>query len=72
MKNRNLDGAFFRVKREGRWQNICFSDLTEEEMDAVLNGQSTIWLKSLCKHLGQVLRYIGNEFDIRCGGDEEE
>lgn len=72
MKNRNLDGAFFRVKREGRWQNICFSDLTEEEMDAVLNGQSTIWLKSLCKHLGQVLRYIGNEFDIRCGGDKEE
>lgn len=72
MKNRNLDGAFFRVKREGRWQNICFSDLTEEEMDAVLNGQTTIWLMSLCKHLGQVLRYIGNEFDIRCGGDKEE
>lgn len=31
-----------------------------------VNGQTTIWLMSLCKHLGQVLRYIGNEFDIRC------
>lgn len=72
IEKRNLDGAYFRVKRGGKWQNICFSDLTDEEMDAVLNGQTTIWLMSLCKHLGQVLRYIGNEFDIRCGGDKEE
>ncbi len=72
IEKRNLDGAYFRVNRDGEWQKICFSDLTDEEMDAVLNGQTTIWLMSLCKHLGQVLRYIGNEFDIRCGGDKEE
>lgn len=42
IEKRNLDGAFFRVKRDDKWQNICFSDLTDEEMDAVLNGQTTI------------------------------
>lgn len=72
MKKRNLDGAFFRVNRDGKWRKICFSDLTDEEMDAVLNGQTEMWLKSLCKHLGQVLRYIGNEFNICCGGYKEE
>lgn len=72
IEKRNLDGAYFRVNRDGKWRKICFSDLTDEEMDAVLNGQTEMWLKSLCKHLGQVLRYIGNEFDIRCGGDKEE
>lgn len=26
---RNLDGVYFRVERDGKWQNICFSDLTK-------------------------------------------
>lgn len=74
IEKRNLDGAFFRVKRDGRWQNICFSDLTDEEMDAVLNGQTTIWLMSLCKHLGTVIKRLGDRFDICCKveGEEEE
>ena len=72
IEKRDLDGAYFRIKRDGKWGKACFTDLTDEEMDAVLNGQTEMRLKSLCKHLGQVLRYIGNEFDICCGGDEEE
>nr|DAK65127.1 MAG TPA: hypothetical protein [Caudoviricetes sp.] len=72
IEKRNLDGAFFRIKRDGRWQNICFSDLTEEEMDAVLNGQTTIWLMSLCKYLGETLRRIGDKFDICCKVEREE
>lgn len=74
IEKRNLDGAFFRVKRDDKWQNICFSDLTDEEMDAVLNGQTTIWLMSLCKHLGKTIRRLGDRFDICCKveGEEEE
>ena len=73
MKDRGLDGAYFRVKRgDGKWRKICFSDLTDEEMDAVLNGQTEMWLKSLCKHLGKTLRCIGDKFDIRYVDDEEE
>lgn len=43
-------------------------------MDAVLNGQTTIWLMSLCKHLGTVVRKLGDRFDICCKveGEEEE
>jgi hypothetical protein len=64
---RELDGVYFRVKRNDKWQNICFSDLTETEMDEMLNGRNEEWLKSLCKILGQTLRRIGDMFDIRTG-----
>lgn len=38
MVNRDLDGIYFRVKRNKRWESVCFSDLTDEEMDKVLEG----------------------------------
>ncbi len=56
--NRNLDGVYFRVKRNEKWENICFSDLTEDEMKEVMTGRSKEWLKSLCIILGQVIRRI--------------
>ena len=61
---RNLDGVHFRVQRNGKYYNICFSDLTEDEMDAVLRLRSEDWLRSLCKILGNTLRSIGDDFDI--------
>lgn len=70
--DRKLDGVFFRVNRNGKWQNVCFSDLTDEEMDEVLEAKSREWLKSLCKILGTVVRRIGDKFDIRCGDEEGE
>lgn len=73
MTNRNLDGIYFRVKRDGKWDNVCFSDLTDEEMDAVLEGRDTEWLKSVCKILGRTIKRIGEEQDIvGCQKDEEE
>lgn len=62
--NRNLDGCYFRVKRDKKWCSVCFSDLTPDEMDDVLSGRSNEWLKSLCCYLGGVLRGIGEQFDI--------
>ena len=70
--DRKLDGVFFRVNRNGKWQNVCFSDLTDAEMDEVLEAKSREWLKSLCKILGTVVRRIGDKFDIRCGDEDEE
>lgn len=70
--NRDLDGIYFRVKRDGKWDNVCFSDLTDEEMDAVLEGRDVEWLKSVCKILGRTIKRIGDEFDICCGDEEEE
>ena len=28
---RNLDGCYFRVERDGKWTNLCFSDMTDTE-----------------------------------------
>lgn len=39
--NRNLDGAYFRIERDGKWQSICFSDLTEDEMKSVMKDKDT-------------------------------
>lgn len=62
--NRNLDGVYFRIQRDEKWQNICFSDLTEEEMKNVMESKDEEWLKSLCIILGQTIHEIGEELDI--------
>lgn len=31
----NADGIYYRIKRDGKWQNICFTDLTTEERKAL-------------------------------------
>ena len=60
--NRNLDGIYFRIGTE----NICFSDLTEEQQDEVMSGRDPEWLKSLCKILASALKNVGDDFDIVC------
>ena len=70
--NRDLDGIYFRVKRGQRWASVCFSDLSDEEMDKVLEGHSVEWLKSTCKILGRTIRSIGDSLDICTGREEEE
>lgn len=62
--NRELDGCYFRIQRDGKWQSICFSDLTEIERDSVMKDRGERWLKSLCGHLADCLREIGDELDI--------
>lgn len=61
---RNLDGCYFRVERNGKYENICFSDLTDGEREFVMTGRNEEWLKSLCCHLADCLQYIGNELDV--------
>lgn len=43
--SRNLDGCYFRIERDGKWQNICFSDLTQTERERVMDGKDAEWLK---------------------------
>ena len=70
--NRELDGVYFRIKRNDKWDNICFSDLTEEEMNEVIKDKDIEWLKSLCIILGKTLKEIGDYFDIYSGIEEDE
>ncbi len=62
--DRNLDGVWFRVQRNGKWGNACFSDLTEVEMDQILQDRDAEWLKGMCKILGMTIRKIGEEFEL--------
>lgn len=61
---RNLDGSFFRVKRDGKWQNICFSDLTSDERLQVLEGRDIEFMKRLCLIMADELKRIGDECNI--------
>ena len=63
---RNLDGVYFRVKRNDEYKSVCFSDLTDTEMDEVLKDREDNWLRGLCKILGNSLRELGDQFDIIC------
>ena len=58
--NRNLDGVYFRIGKE----NICFSDLTDEQKADVMKDRGIEWLKSLCIILGNTIKEIGDELDI--------
>ena len=49
--NRNLDGVYFRVKRDDKWQNICFTDLTNEETNTILEDRTGTWLLSMLEVL---------------------
>lgn len=73
--NRNLDGCYFRIERNGEFQNVCFSDLTEEEREyvATLNrGRSAEWWQSLCYHLADQLQQLGEEFGLFAIVGEDE
>lgn len=64
MEKRNLDGVYFRVQRDGKWDNVCFSDMTDEEKIKVMEDRNTEWFKSMCIILANTIRKIGDEFDI--------
>ena len=63
-KQRNLDGVYFRVKRNGKYDNVCFSDLTSEERNEILDGRENEWLKQLCRILADTIYDIGEQFGI--------
>ena len=68
-----LDGVYFRIKRDNEYHDICFSDLTEEEKNNVMNGRTVDWLKSMCTILGDTIHKIGEQFNIYTTiGDKEE
>lgn len=68
---RNLDGIYLRVKRDDKYQAICLSDMTKEELEASLNPERGEWLKGAVIHLALTLHAIGDMFGIVRGADDE-
>lgn len=62
--DRNLDGVYFRVKRDGKWGSVCFSDMTTEERDEVIGDRSVEWWRSLAYILADTLRSVGDQLDL--------
>ena len=62
--NRKLDGAYFRVKRNSKWQNVCFSDMNTEERLEVLKDKDIEFIKRLCLIMADELRRLGDELDV--------
>ena len=55
MEKRNLDGIYFRIQRDDKWDNVCFSDLTKDERNEVIENRSEQWLKEMCQILADVI-----------------
>lgn len=51
------DGAYFRVPRDGKWQAVSFSDLTDEERQQALNSLDNDALRRMCCLLGDTIKY---------------
>ena len=62
--NRNLDGIYLRIKRDGKYQAVCLSDMTKEELEEALNPERGEWLKGAVIHLAGRLRAVGDIFNI--------
>ena len=58
--NRNLDGLYFCINNE----NICFSDMSEQQMEYVMEDKNVEWLKSMCVILGKTIREIERDSNI--------
>ena len=69
--NRNLDGVYFRMERNGKFENVCFSDLTDEEREQVATVQGkerpVSWWKSLAYHLADRLKELGEFCGVEGG-----
>ena len=67
--DRNLDGIYLRIKRDGKYQAVCLSDMTREELEENLPERGE-WLKGAVIHLALTLHGVGDKFDLVCAEDE--
>ena len=78
MTQHNLDGIFFRIERDGKWMNVCLSDMTTEERENVIklwvHERDTNWFKGAIHHLCDCLYKVGEQqglYGIREGKTDD-
>lgn len=69
---RELDGIYYRVERDGKWCNRCFTDLTTEEQEEMIKKYDVEGLKRMVMLLAKILRDIGDTFDIVAKDENDE
>jgi hypothetical protein len=70
MIERKLSGVFVRIERGGKWVNMDFADLTEDEMKTFLAKKDTAWITGLAVILACTIRELGDEFNIIAEAEE--
>lgn len=50
------DGIYFRICRDNKYENICFTDLTKEEQKDILSKYNIDEINNLCYILTQIIR----------------
>ena len=71
---RNLDGIYFRVQRDGRWMNVCYSDMTADERDEIAAKRAehatpeeqAAWWRSMADLLADQLYDMGEQLGVMC------
>ena len=61
---RGLDKTFFRIKRDGAWHSVCFSDLNEEEQKEVMEKYDIEEIKKLAMILAKRLYELGEALNL--------
>lgn len=60
---RNLDGIYLRVKRGDKFDSVCLSDMTEDELKEALPPEKGEWLKGAVIHLALTLRGFAEQIE---------
>lgn len=58
---KELDGIYYRVKRDNQYVNICLSDLTQEEREEILSKKPIEYLYAIIEVLVSRLRELDDE-----------
>lgn len=71
---RNLDGVYFRVQRDGKVLNICYSDMTEDERKRIIYNrmddkpleEQASYYKRLAEIMADSLYDMGEQLGVMC------
>lgn len=71
-KPRNLDPVYFRVERDGKMVNRCFTDLTNEERAQIISAyiSNKEWFVRMTCILADALRRVGDDLDLEADNDK--
>lgn len=73
-KQRNLDGVYFRVNRDGKWLSICYSDMTPDERKVTIYDRMSDkpmdeqvgYYRRLAEIMADSLYDMGEQLGVMC------
>lgn len=63
-KQRGIDGIYYRVNRNDKQEDVCFTDLTVDEQKRMLETLDNEALKKTCLILADTVRAVGDLYNI--------